>query len=342
MKKTVGFLAVGATLALVVGCGTAATNNTASTGNSAGNTGNSAGGSAPQKQVTIGFVPGETTDPFFISMEVGAQQEAQKLGVKLVWQGASTYSPSAQTPYINAMVTKKVDALITCPTDATAMIPPIQAAVSAGIPVITADSTISKTSLLTARVTSNNQQGGAAAADYLAKAAGGKKGVVAVLDPAPGITTDAARVTGFAAEIKKYPNLTYVGVQYDNEQTTKASQLAQDLLLHYPNLVGIFGTDDTSASGAAEGIRSSGKLGSVKIVGYDAEPAEIQDLQSGLISALIAQKPMIEGQLAVQYAYDAVTGKKSDIQSFTQLNNIIITKANLAQNTQWEYKSSAN
>ena len=74
MKKTVGFLAVGATLALVAGCGTAATNNT----------GNSAGGSGSQKQVTIGFVPGETTDPFFISMEVGAQQEAQKLGVKLV------------------------------------------------------------------------------------------------------------------------------------------------------------------------------------------------------------------------------------------------------------------
>lgn len=335
MKKRLGIVAVGAAAALVAGCGTS------STGNSSGNASASTG-PGTSKQITIGFVPGSTTDPFFISMEVGAQQEAKKLGVKLDWEGASTYSPSAQTPYINAMVTKKVSALITCPTDATAMIPPLKAATQAGIPVITADSTITDTSLLTSRITSDNNQGGAAAADYLAKAANGAKGVVAVLDPSPGISTDAGRVVGFAAEIKKYPNLTYVGVQYDNEQTTKAATLAQNLLLKYPNLVGIFGTDDTSASGGAEGVRSSGKLGKVKIVGYDAEPAEIQDMQNGLVSALVAQKPMVEGEMAVQFAYDKVTGKTSDIKSFDQLANIIITKDNMSSNQQWIYKSSAN
>lgn len=335
VKKGLGILAVGAVFTLVAGCGTTSGSN--NTSNSSSGSGSGSG-----KQITIGFVPGSTTDPFFISMEVGAQNEAKKLGVKLDWEGDAQYAPSNQTPYINAMVTKKVDALITCPTDATAMIPPIKAAVNAGIPVITADSTITDTSLLTSRITSDNNQGGGAAADYLAKAANGGKGVVAVLDPSPGISTDAGRVKGFEAEIKKYPNLKYVGVQYDNEQTTKAATLAQNLLLRYPNLVGIFGTDDTSASGAAEGIRSSGKLGKVKIVGYDAEPAEIQGLQSGLVSALIAQKPMEEGQLAVEYAYDKVTGKTSDIKSFNQLANVIITKSNLAQNQQWVYKSSAN
>ncbi|MDQ0189899.1 substrate-binding domain-containing protein [Alicyclobacillus cycloheptanicus] len=336
MKNRVGFVAAGASLLLAVGCGTATTNSASNQSS------NSVSGSTSGKQITVGFVPGSTTDPFFISMEVGAEQEAKKLGVTLDWQGASQYSPSDQTPYINAMVTKKVTVLITCPTDATAMQPPIQQAVQAGIPVITADSTISNTSLLSSRITSNNTQGGAAAADYLAQAANGKKGVVAVLDPSPGITTDAARVQGFAQEIKKYPNLTYVGVQYDNEQTTKAATLAQNLLLRYPDLVGIFGTDDTSASGGAEGVRSAGKLGAVKIVGYDAEPAEIQDLQSGLISALIAQKPMLEGQMAVQYAYDLATGKKSEVKSFVQLDNVIITKDNLAKNQEWVYKSSAN
>lgn len=177
MKKSLGIIAVGAVAALVAGCGTS------SAGNSSNSSNTASGGTGSNKQITIGFVPGSTTDPFFISMEVGAQQEAQKLGVKLDWEGASTYSPSAQTPYINAMVTKKVNALITCPTDATAMIPPIKAAVQAGIPVITADSTITDTSLLTSRITSDNNQGGAAAADYLAKAANGAKGVVAVLDP---------------------------------------------------------------------------------------------------------------------------------------------------------------
>jgi ribose transport system substrate-binding protein len=294
------------------------------------------------KQITIGFVPGETKDPFFISMQVGAQQEAAKLGVNLIWEGAPNYSPSDQTPYVNAMVSRKVDALIVAATDAQAMIPPINNAVQAGIPVLTADSTIADASLLTAQITSNNVQGGAAAADYLAQAIGNKKGKVAVLDPNPGITTDDARVQGFEQEIKKYSNLNYVGVQYDNEQSTKAATLAQDLVTRYQDLVGIFGTDDTSASGAAQGIRSAQKTGTVKIVGYDAEPAEVQALQSGLISALIAQKPMEEGQLAIDYAYDAVAGKQSDIVKSTQLDNITITQDNLQQNQQWLYKSTAN
>ena len=293
------------------------------------------------KNITIAFVPWMTTDPFFISMEVGAQQEAKALGVTLLWQGASQYAPSQQTPYVNAMIAKKVSALIVCPTDLTAMIPPLKAAVKAGIPVITADSTISDTSILTSRVTADNVQGGAAAADYIARSVGGK-GQVAILDPKPGISTDDQRVQGFEKEIKKYKGIQFVGIQYDNEQTSTASTLARDLVLRYPHLAGIFGTDDTSASGAAEGIRSAGKLGKVKVVAYDAEPAEVKDLQQGLISALIAQKPMLEGKLAVEYAYDKVMGKTAQIKKFMQLPNVIITKANLASNTQWEYKSSAN
>lgn len=290
------------------------------------------------KKIVIGFVPGMTTDPFFISMDAGAQAEAKKLGVTLVYEGAETYSPSAQTPYVNAMVARKVNALILCPTDLTAMIPPIKNAVNAKIPVLTADSTITQTSLLASRITSNNLQGGAAAADFLGEFAHGQ-GVVGVLSPSPGISTDKARVQGFVNELKKkFPKMKAV-VEYDNEQTTQAGSLAQDLLLRYSSkLVGVFGTDDTSASGAAEGVRAAGKLGQVKIVGYDAEPAEVQDLQQGLISALIAQKPMLEGQLAVQYAVDKVQGKK--VPLFVQLANVVITKANLSKNAQWEYKQS--
>lgn len=291
---------------------------------------------AATKNITIGFVPGVTTDPFFISMAYGAQVEAKKLGVTLLYQGGETYSPSTQTPYVNAMVAKKVSALIVCPTDLTAMLPPLKNAVSAKIPVLTADSTIKDTAILTSRITSNNAQGGATAADYIGQKAHGS-GVVAVLDPSPGISTDQGRVNGFTAELKKkYPKMTVV-IQYDNEQTTQAESLAQDLLLRYGSkLVGIFGTDDTSASGAAEGVRASGHMGTVNIVGYDAEPAEVQDLQQGLISALVAQKPMQEGELAVQYAVAKLQGKK--VPKFVQLSNVIITKANLSANAKWEYR----
>lgn len=311
-------------IAALAGCGSQSTST-------------SKGAPAPSS-ITIGYVPGDSTDPFFLSMEYGAKQEAAKLGVKLVWEGASQYSPSQQTPVVNSVVARKVSALVVAPTDAKAMIPPIQNAVNAGIPVITADSTIAKTSLLSARITSNNIQGGEEAAKILAKQLG-DKGTVAVLSPAPGISTDAARVQGFKEGLKRYPHMKYVGVQYDQEQNTKAATLAQNLLLRYPKLGGIFGTDDTSAGGAAVGVRSAGKSGQVKIVGYDAEPQEMRALKSGLISAVIAQKPMLEGELAVKYAVDAVEHKHT-FPKFTQLPNVVIDKANLAQNQQWVYRTT--
>lgn len=289
--------------------------------------------------ITIGFVPGDSVDPFFLSMEYGAKQEAQKLGVKLVWEGASQYSPSQQTPVVDSLVSRGVSALVVAPTDAKAMIPPVKNAIQAGIPVITADSTIANTKILAARVTSNNIQGGEAAANILAKLMH-DKGTVAVLSPAPGITTDAQRVQGFIRAIKKYPHIKYVGIQYDQEHNTTAASLTQNLLLRYPHLTGIFGTDDTSASGAATGVRSAGKVGVVKIVGYDAEPAEIADIKSGLISAVVAQKPTIEGKLAVKYAVAAIRHKGKSLPPVTQLSNVIIDKSNLSKNQQWVYRTS--
>lgn len=79
----------------------------------------------------------------------------------------------------------------------------------------------------------------------------------------------------------------------------------------------------------------------MKIVAYDAEPAEVQDLQTGLISAMIAQKPSQEGMLAVEYAYYAATGQTSKIPKFTELQNVAIDKQNLAQNQQWLYQTGA-
>ncbi|MCY0884307.1 MAG: ABC transporter substrate-binding protein [Firmicutes bacterium] len=291
------------------------------------------------KTLTIGFVPGMTTDPFFISMQAGAEAEAHKLGVKLLWEGASQYSPSQQTPYVDSLVARGVSALIVAPTDAQAMIPPIRQAVDAHIPVITVDSTINDHALLKSRITSNNVGGGEQAAAILARQIG-YHGTVAILSPAPGITTDAARIQGFVAQIRKYPHIRYVGIEYDQEQNTKAATLAQDLVLHHPHLAGIFATDDTSASGAASGLRTAGKAGTVKIVAYDAEPAEVQGLENGSISALIAQKPAIEGQLAVEYAYDLLTGKAKAVRPFVELQNVVLDRANLAANRQWEYRTT--
>ena len=92
---------------------------------------------------TIALVPGIASDPFYITMHNGAAAEAKKLGVTLIWQGGSSFSPETQLPILQALLAKHPDALLVAPTDVQALINPIRQYTLANIPVITVDTTIS-------------------------------------------------------------------------------------------------------------------------------------------------------------------------------------------------------
>jgi ribose transport system substrate-binding protein len=78
-------------------------------------------------------------------------------------------------------------------------------------------------------------------------------------------------------------------------------------------------------------------LGKVKIIGFDAGPKQVQDLKSGLVQGLIAQKPAQIGALGVQQAVDALDKKPTKKKIATGF--VSITKANLAQNQGALYKT---
>lgn len=290
-------------------------------------------------QITIGFVPSLASDPFFLSMQYGAQQEARKLGVHLIWQGAlGTYSPSAQLPYVNAVLNQKPNAFILVPTDAQALMPSVNRALALHIPVLTADTTVADTGVLTARITGDNIGGGAQAADLLAKAVG-SKGQVYIMNGLPGTTTDQLRVQGFTDEIKRYKGVQYLGFQFSQDQPSHAATVVQDLLLRYPHLGGIYCIDDETAIGVIRGLQNVHKLGQVKVIAYDAEPGEVAALKSGQLVALIAQRPTVEGSMAVQIAYQAATGKAVSKGKSIIIPDVLITQSNQARNAQWFYRS---
>jgi ribose transport system substrate-binding protein len=272
------------------------------------------------------LIPGLTTDPFYITMGQGAKAEAAKLGVNLEWKGASTWSTTLQIPVVNSTLATHPNALLIAPTDDVALYKPMDAYVSAGIPVIAVDTTLKDTSILTAAISSDNYQGGEKAADTIASLAHGK-GDVAVINVEKGVSTTDLRQAGFLAEMKKYPNMKVVAAEYDNDSPTIAESDARALILAHPDLVGIFGTNLYSATGAAKGVDAAGMKGKVYVAGYDAEPDEVNLLKQGVINILIIQNPYQEGVMAVQDAYWALTGNKSMIKKSVLLPNVVATTA---------------
>jgi len=272
-------------------------------------------------------------------MRDGAQAEAAKLGVSVDWTGPAMYDPSLQIPVLSSVLTAHPNFLLVCPVDLHALIQPIRQFDQAGIPVMTLDSDVSDTSVRAGNITSNNYLGGKEAADFLARALGGH-GEVAVLNEQPGVSTTDLRQSGFIAEIKKYPGITYVGVGRDNDDPTVAARAGSALLTRYPHLAGFFGTDDGNGSGAIAAVKGAGLAGQVKIVAYDAEPDEVQALESGQVTALVVQKPYLEGELAVKDAVEYLNGNHNAIPSQIMQTAIIATKANISspQVSQFIYK----
>jgi ribose transport system substrate-binding protein len=291
-----------------------------------------AGRKAPeQKRATKTFylVAGITTDAFYLTMKKGAEAEASKLGVKLVFTGApNAFSPQTQIPFLNAAIARKPDAILIAPTDKTALAAPIRRAVQAGIPVATVDTFITAPLAFT-NVSTDNVAGGKAAGRALADAVG-KSGTVAGISVTPGISTTDQRKQGFEAQLKTYSGIKYAGTQFCNDDQTKASQLTAALLTRYgDNLKGIFAMNVVSGNGVTAAVKSAGKSGKVKLVEFDAGPEQVTALKSGTIDALVAQYPYGIGQLGVRLAFRYVTGKKAGIKKHYGTGSAVITRTNV-------------
>src|SRR2546430_780859 len=188
--------------------------------------GNSASQKAPQSQkktYTFYLVAGIASDAFYLTMNKGAKAAAAKLGnVKVIFTGSpAAFSPNTQIPFLNGAIARKPDAILIAPTDKTALAAPIQRAISAGIPVETVDTFITKPIAFT-NVSTDNVAGGKAAADALGKAIG-RSGEVASVSGKPGRSPADQRSHGRAPEAEKFPEVKEPRGPYCDDALTKAA-----------------------------------------------------------------------------------------------------------------------
>jgi len=289
-----------------------------------------------QKKYTIALIPGLTTDGFYITMNKGAKEAADKLGVEYIFQGAPEFNPTLQIPVLNAVIARKPDAILIAPTDKQQLIAPLKRAADAGIKIITVDTFIGENGQYQtgkgdadfplSYVASDNVEGGRVAARALA-AAIGNKGKVYVSNVKPGISTTDQREQGFKEEMKKFPNITVLETQFnDNDANKAASQLAA-VLARNSDLAGVFGANLFSAVGASTGVKTSNKRGVINVVAFDCPESIINDIKTGDIDIAICQKPFEMGSVGVQYAVDVLNGKKVPARYGTGYT--VISKSNV-------------
>jgi len=262
---------------------------------------------APAKP-KIGFLPG-VVDPFYQVMEIGVNEAVADFGLEVVTQYPQTWGPTVQTPILEAMIARgDLDYLITAPTDKEQMIAPLQAAIDAGIKVITVDTFLGDGDYANGPVTfpisyigSDNAEGGRIAARALADVLG-EKGKVYIQNTNVGVSTTEQRGQGFEEGIAEFPNMEVVGMDYNLDDANTAAEQTSAKLQAVPDLAGIFGVNVFSAYGAGNAVKSAGLEGKVQVIAFDATKDAIQNLRDGVVTLVIAQKPHDMGYLAVEFA----------------------------------------
>jgi ribose transport system substrate-binding protein len=325
-----------AAAAIAVGLATtvAACGSDNSGGGGGGSSSSSSGGGSGKKLTLIAGVKG---DEFYITMNCGAQAEAKAKGATLNFQGPNEFDASQQIPIVNAVAAKSPDAVLIAPTDTQALYAPIKQLADNGSKVVLVDTTLDKPDMAVSQIASNNLEAGRIAAQTLLKLTG-STGKYLVINVKPGISTTDQRAQGFAEGLKGKSGVQYLGQQYNNDDPAKAASIVTATLAKNPDLKGIFATNLFGAEGAASGLRQAGKLGQVKIVGFDAGPKNVQDLKQGVLQALIAQQPAEIGKQGVDQALAALNGQPTKKEIGTGFT--VITKKNLSQNQDALYKSS--
>ncbi len=266
------------------------------------------GVSAEEKTFKMAFMPG-VADPFYFTMERGAQEKAKELGVELiVGEYPRAWGPESQVPILEALVARgDIDLLFTAPTSTEALIPVLKKVHDSGIPVITVDTYLgdgdynkeSAYNFPLAFIGTDNEKGGMVIAEQLAQMLGGK-GKVMVENTNPDVSSVVGREKGFLEGMKKFPDIQVVGVEYCLDNQEKAQAQVAAILQKHPDLGGVFGVNVFSAQGAYRAIVNAGMTGAVKVATWDATEDLINALKKGEVDLVLAQKPAEIGALAVE------------------------------------------
>lgn len=259
------------------------------------------------KKIVVGVSLLTRAHDFYKDLEAGMRAEAAKNNMELKVV-AGEFDATRQKGQVQDFVTQKVDAIVVCPTDTKAIAGAIRLANRARIPVFTADIAAQGGDVVS-HVASDNVMGGRLAGEYLAKVLKGKGKVVVIDQPAVKSVQD--RVRGFEEAIRKYPGIKIVqkpGLAKGLRPLAKA--ITQDMLQRYPDLSGIFGSNDDCALGALMAVRQA-KRSNVSIVGYDAIPEARTYIASGSpLKADTVQYPKEIGKITVQTIVNYLNGKK--------------------------------
>lgn len=235
-------------------------------------------------------------DPYFYDHKMGMEMAGKELGVRTEYVGPAELDMEAMVTAFEQSIAKKPDGIVVVGFN-DQLLPSIEKATEAGIPVVTVDADLPQSDRI-AFVGTGNIEAGVKGGEKMAELLEGK-GKVAIMY-SPGQSNLEERVEGYKRAFEDFPDIEIVEYVDTQQDSVVAAQGISAVLQKHPDLSGIICVDATGGIAAATAVREAGLAGDVKIISMDRSNEILDAIEEGIISASVAQQTALMPYYAVQ------------------------------------------
>jgi ribose transport system substrate-binding protein len=280
-----------------------------------------------QKKYTIAVFTKNVTNPFWKAVRIGADKAGKELGVTI--EHVAPTKPDnieEQTRLVEDWIVKKPDAFVFVPVDYKALVPSIQKANKAGIPVVNFNNRMTDIDMVTF-VGSDDELIEYTITKHLFQTMGGK-GKVVHIDGVPAAITAQMRKKGFERALKEFPGIELLASQPGQYRRLPAVQVFENLMQRFPVIDAVVSANDDMAVGIAEALEAAGRAGKTKVIGFDAIPDATTAINAGKMFATADFSGHDQAYLGVTAAVKHLRGEK--VPKEIMLPVVIVDKKNIS------------
>ena len=254
----------------------------------------------------IALITMDSIDQHWISLKEGAEKAAAELGVQLQFMAPNTKDDAQQIECVNNAVSAGAKAILVAANGPDAISSALKEAASKGVKIIYVDSPANIPAEAT--FSTDNKAAGKTAGEQMIAAlteAGITEGSIGIINVNAATDSTVQREEGFRSAFEGTA-YTLLETQYGEGDASKSQSIAENYITQ--GVVGIFGGNEGSTTGAGNAIKASGKNNIVG-VGFDKSDSILGLIQDGYLLCTMAQNPDVMGYEGVKAAVAAIGGE---------------------------------
>lgn len=284
------------------------------------------------KPYVLACVVKNSTNPYMVNQLEGFKLAGKAMGFQaLALAPAKQDNIEEQVKIVEDLLQRKVNGITIHPSDSNGIVPVVERASSAGVPV-TVINTPANTDKIFLRTGLLFPQSGIDIAMSVAKKMNGKGNII-ILEGPPQAENARERLSGIMEALAKYPDIKILASQTAHFRRMDAMQVMENLLQRFPKIDAVIGNNDEMALGAVTALEAAGRAKGVIIAGFDGNEDAANAIKAGRMTVTYNSDPVSSAWCAaayiVMYLNNGTLPPKKYIPYPSSEQSVLITKENV-------------